>query len=426
MFIDRARILVASGDGGNGMSSFRREKYVPRGGPSGGDGGKGGDVILQATSQANTLVDFRYRRVFRADRGEHGKSSNKFGKNAEDLIIEVPCGTVVTTDDGKTLLADLLHDGQRYVAAKGGRGGRGNAKFSTSANRAPTFSENGEPGQEMWLRLELKILADVGLIGYPSVGKSSLIRKVSGAKPEVAAYHFTTLNPVLGVVRLHDAHEFVMADIPGLIEGASQGIGLGHNFLRHIERTKLLVHVVDVAGTEGRNPSEDVDVINTELSLYSEQLTQKKQLIAANKTDMLTDPEQLQRFIDDMNGKGLPVYPISTLTGEGIPVLLEAIWKELETLALQADTEDTVLEPIVYDEVPVPDFTVSRTDDAAFVLHGARIEKLVAMTRFDDEQSLLRFQKIWRHMELDQLLQEHGIKEGDTVRIGGIEFEYKE
>ncbi len=426
MFIDRARIMVASGDGGNGMSSFRREKYVPRGGPSGGDGGKGGDVVLVATSQVNTLVDFRYRRVFRAERGEHGKSSNKFGKNAQDLLIQVPCGTVVMTDDGTTLLADLLHDGQRYVVAKGGRGGRGNAKFSTSANRAPTFSENGEPGQELWIRLELKVLADVGLIGYPSVGKSSFIRKVSAAKPEVAAYHFTTLNPVLGVVRLHDEYEFVMADIPGLIKGASQGVGLGHNFLRHIERTKLLVHVVDVAATEGRDPVEDVDIINTELSLYSEQLTHKKQLIAANKTDMLTDASVLARFTEAMTQKGLTVYPISTLTGEGIPTLLEAIHEELLALAQTVEEVEPSVEPIVYDEVPVPDFTVSRTDDAAFVLSGARIEKLVAMTRFDDEQSLLRFQKIWRHMELDRLLQEHGIKEGDTVRIGGIEFEYKE
>ncbi len=426
MFIDKARILIASGDGGNGMSSFRREKYVPRGGPSGGDGGKGGDVILEATSQVNTLVDFRYRRVFRADRGEHGKSSNKFGKNAEDLIIQVPCGTMVMTDDGKTVLADLLHHGQRYIVAKGGRGGRGNAKFSTSANRAPTFAENGEPGEEMWLRLELKVLADVGLIGYPSVGKSSLIRKVSGAKPEVAAYHFTTLNPVLGVVRLHGEDEFIMADIPGLIEGASQGVGLGHNFLRHIERTKILVHVVDVAGTEGRNPVDDVGVINTELALYSDLLPRKKQLIAANKIDLLLDTTTLEDFIAKMRQQGLTVYPISTQTGEGISDLLEAIWKELVNIQPSESPTETASDAIVYEDVPTPDFLVTRGDDAAFVISGPRIEKLVAMTQFDDEQSLLRFQKIWRHMELDQLLREYGIKEGDTVRIAGIEFEYKE
>ncbi len=423
MFIDRARILVNSGTGGNGMSSFRREKYVPKGGPSGGDGGRGGDVILIADAEQNTLINFRYRRIFKASHGEHGKSSNKFGKNADDLYIKVPCGTVVYDDESGRILADLVHDKQEYIALKGGRGGRGNAKFASSSNRAPTFAERGEPGEEKWLRLELKILADVGLIGYPNVGKSSLTRKVSGARPEVASYHFTTLNPSLGVVRLDHEREFVMADIPGLIEGASQGVGLGHNFLRHIERTKLLVHVVDVSGSEARDPVEDVDIINTELSLYSEILPKKFQIIAANKIDLLQDKDYLTVFTEEMKSRNLDVYPICTLNGEGIEHLMQRIWDELQEI------EDSGLEyptEIIYEDEVKPEFTVTRSDDAAFILHGNRIEKLVAMTNFDDEQSLLRFQKIWKHMDLDKLLQEKGIKTGDTVRIGEMEFEYKE
>lgn len=426
MFIDRARILVQSGNGGNGMSSFRREKYVPKGGPSGGDGGKGGDVVLVATSQANTLIDFRYRRIFKADSGEHGKSSKKFGRNAENLYISVPLGTVVYEDETGTMLADLIHDGQEFVVLKGGRGGRGNAKFMTSANRAPTFAEKGEPGEEKWLRLELKVLADVGLIGYPSVGKSSLIRKVSAARPEVAAYHFTTLTPSLGVVSLGEGREFVMADIPGLIEGASEGVGLGHHFLRHVERTKMLVHVVDVAGSEGRDPIDDVEIINTELGLYSDVLPQKKQIIAANKIDLLSDSEQLERFTKAMAEQGRDVYPICTLSGEGIPALLQRIWTELEEIKAAEAEVEIVTPELVYEEEPEPDFVVQRSDDAAFVLSGKRIEKLVAMTNFDDEQSLLRFQKIWKHMELDDFLRSKGISDGDTVRIGELEFEYKD
>lgn len=426
MFIDRARILVSSGNGGNGMSSFRREKYVPKGGPSGGDGGKGGDVVLQADAQINTLVDFRYRRIFKAPHGEHGKSGNKFGKNAENLYIKVPLGTVVLDDETGATLADLVYDGQEFTVLKGGRGGRGNAKFSTSSNRAPTFAEKGEPGAERWLRLELKVLADVGLIGYPSVGKSSLIRKVSGARPEVAAYHFTTLTPSLGVVTLDAGREFIMADIPGLIKGASQGAGLGHQFLKHIERTKVLVHVVDVAGSEGRDPIDDVEIINTELQLYSDVLSQKPQIIAANKVDILQDKDRLSKFETAMVKKELPVFPICALTGEGIPALLERVWQELERLKESGEDAGSVITEVVYEEKPEPEFVVTRADDAAFILSGKRIEKLVAMTNFDDEQSLLRFQKIWKLMELDKLLQNKGIKTGDTVRIGEMEFNYEE
>ena len=286
MFIDRARILVKAGDGGNGMSSFRREKYVPQGGPNGGDGGKGADIILKADRNINTLVDFRYKRQFKGDTGGAGQSANKHGRGAENLIVSVPLGTTITDEESGKLMADLVEDGQTYMVAKGGRGGRGNARFQTSANRVPTFAEKGEPGEERWLNLELKVLADVGLLGYPSVGKSSIIRKVSSAKPEVAAYHFTTLTPVLGVVSAAPGKSFVMADIPGLIEGASEGVGLGHSFLRHVERSNILLHVLDVSGLEGRDPIEDFHKINEELAKYSEKLSKKKQLIVLNKTDL--------------------------------------------------------------------------------------------------------------------------------------------
>lgn len=295
MFIDRARILVKAGDGGNGMSSFRREKYVPQGGPNGGDGGKGADIILKADRNINTLVDFRYKRQFKGDTGGAGQSANKHGRGAENLIVSVPLGTTVTDEESGKLMADLIEDGQTYMVAKGGRGGRGNARFQNSANRVPTFAEKGEPGEERWLNLELKVLADVGLLGYPSVGKSSIIRKVSSAKPEVAAYHFTTLTPVLGVVSVAPGKSFVMADIPGLIEGASEGIGLGHSFLRHVERSNILLHVLDVSGLEGRDPIEDFHKINEELAKYSEKLSKKKQLIVLNKTDLLQDEETLPR-----------------------------------------------------------------------------------------------------------------------------------
>lgn len=426
MFIDRARILIESGSGGNGMSSFRREKYVPKGGPSGGDGGHGGAVILRATRNMNTLIDFRYRRIFKAKPGENGQSSNKFGKDANDLYIDVPLGTSVYDDESDKLLADLVADGEEYVALKGGRGGRGNARFATSANRAPKFAEQGEPGRERWLRLELKVLADVGIIGYPSVGKSSLIRKVSAAKPEVAAYPFTTLTPSLGVVRLDEERQFVMADIPGLIEGASKGVGLGHQFLRHVERSKVLLHMVDITGSEGRDPLEDVEIINTELALYSDLLPQKRQLIVANKIDALSDVEALRIFTKIQTEKGREVFPISTVTGEGIPALLQRTWEVLQEVAMEPKEEPSVIDETIYDETPQPDFMVTRGDDAAYELHGRRIERLVGMTNFDDDYSVLRFQKIWRYMELDEFLREQGVKQGDTVRIGEVEFTFEE
>lgn len=421
MFIDRARIFVQSGKGGDGMSSFRHEKFVPKGGPNGGDGGQGGNVVLVADRNVNTLVDFRFRRLFKAKPGGKGEGSNKYGRNAEDLLITVPLGTIVKDEETGQVIADLSRDGQRAIVAKGGRGGRGNWHFRTSANRTPTFAERGEPGEERWLRLELKVLADVGLLGYPSVGKSSILRKVSAAQPEVAAYHFTTLNPILGVVNLPDHRSFVMADIPGLIDGASEGVGLGHDFLRHIERTKILIHVVDVSGIEGRDPIEDYEKISAELAKYSEKLARKRQVVAANKIDLLGDSDNLERLMDYMTAHGVEVYPICAMTGEGMDKLLERVWTMLEEYV---EEPDETTEEVVYKAQNKPDFEVKRDDDGAFVITGARIENLVAMTNFDDDQSLRRFQRIWRYMELDKLLQEHGIQDGNTVRIYSMEFEY--
>lgn len=421
MFIDRARIFVQSGKGGDGMSSFRHEKFVPKGGPNGGDGGQGGNVVLVADRNVNTLVDFRFRRLFKAKPGGKGEGSNKYGRNAEDLLITVPLGTIVKDEETGQVMADLSRDGQRAIVAKGGRGGRGNWHFRTSANRTPTFAERGEPGEERWLRLELKVLADVGLLGYPSVGKSSILHKVSAAQPEVAAYHFTTLNPILGVVNLPDHRSFVMADIPGLIDGASEGVGLGHDFLRHIERTKILIHVVDVSGIEGRDPIEDYEKINAELAKYSEKLARKRQVVAANKIDLLGDSDNLERLMDYMTAHGVEVYPICAMTGEGMDKLLERVWTMLEEYV---EEPDETTEEVVYKAQNKPDFEVKRDDDGAFVITGARIENLVAMTNFDDDQSLRRFQRIWRYMELDKLLQEHGIQDGNTVRIYSMEFEY--
>ena len=423
MFIDRARIFVQSGKGGDGMSSFRREKFVPKGGPDGGDGGHGGNVVLVADRNVNTLVDFRFRRLFKAKPGGKGQGANCYGRNAEDLLITVPLGTIVKDEESGQIIADLSHDGQQAIVAKGGRGGRGNWHFRSSSNRTPTFAERGEPGEERWLRLELKVLADIGLLGYPSVGKSSILRKVSAAQPEVAAYHFTTLNPILGVVDLSDHRSFVMADIPGLIEGASEGVGLGHDFLRHIERTKILVHVLDVSGMEGRDPIEDYEKINEELRKYSEKLSRKKQVIAANKIDMLGDSDNLERLQTYMDERGQEVYPICAMTGEGLEVLLERLWDLLETYV---EEPEEIAEEVVYKAQDKPDFEVKRADDGAFVVTGPRIENLVAMTNFDDDQSLRRFQRIWRYMELDKLLKEKGICDGNTVRICEMEFEYHE
>lgn len=421
MFIDRARIMIKAGNGGNGMSSFRREKYVPRGGPSGGDGGRGGHVIFVADENLNTLVDFRHKRKFVSKNGENGQSSNKHGAKADDLYIKVPVGTIIKEEETENTLADLKEDGQTAILALGGRGGRGNARFSNSVNRAPTFAEKGEPGEEYNLQLELKLLADVGLVGYPSVGKSSLLARVSAAKPEIAAYPFTTLSPVLGVVSLGDERSFVLADIPGLIEGAHAGKGLGHEFLRHIERTRVLIHVVDLAGVDGRSPQEDFYAINKELLEYNSKLGKRPQIIAGNKMDLPEAQENLKEFTKLMEKENLPFYPISTVTGEGVKPLLEKAYEYLQLPPEEAEEEDFKLYEV---QVPDTDFTVSREDDGGFRVKGKAIERLVAMTYFENEEALRRFQRILRKNGIDDTLREKGIKAGDYVRIGNMEFEF--
>lgn len=422
MFIDRAKIYVKGGNGGNGMSSFRREKFVPKGGPSGGDGGRGGDVILVVDANINTLMDFRYKRKFVADNGVNGQTSNMHGRGAEPLYIKVPPGTIVKDELTGEIVADLTEIGQEAVVAKGGRGGRGNARFVTSVHRAPTFAEKGEPGSECNLMLEMKLLADVGLVGYPSVGKSSIISRVSAAKPEIAAYHFTTLTPVLGVVSVGEGQNFVLADIPGLIEGAHEGVGLGHDFLRHIERTKVIIHVLDVSGLEGRNPIEDYEKINNELSLYSERLVKRPQIVAANKMDLPESQANYEKVAAYLAKLGREIYPISAATGEGLTQLMQRAMQLLdEYMEEPEETTDTK----VYEAAPAEEFVIRRDDDGAYVVEGKDIERLVAMINFDNDEGVRRFQLIWRRLGIEEALRSKGIQEGDTVRIRDMEFEFK-
>ena len=421
MFIDKARIYVEAGNGGDGMSSFRREKFVEKGGPNGGNGGRGGNVILRADNSLNTLIDFRYKRKFIAKRGDKGGISNMTGHRGEDVIIKVPLGTVVRDDETNIMIADLTEDGQEFVAAKGGRGGKGNACYATSTKRAPTFAEKGEPGTKGWLRLELKLLADVGLVGYPSVGKSSIISRVSAARPEIAAYHFTTLTPVLGVVRLNEEQSFVLADIPGLIEGASEGVGLGHDFLRHIERTKVLLHVVDVSGCEGRDPIEDFEKINHELEAYSAKLARRKQLVVANKMDLPDSEDNFVILKEYVEAKGYEIMPVSAATGEGLQDLMWKAWEMSRQYVAEPEEEIGVI-----DEGDPDSFEIIRgAEDADFEVKGKNIERLVAMTNFDNEEALYRFQLIWKRLKIEEALLEAGIQEGQTVRILDMVFNYQ-
>ncbi|ARU63269.1 GTPase ObgE [Tumebacillus avium] len=428
MFVDTARVYVKGGDGGNGIVSFRREKYVPEGGPAGGDGGKGGDVVLVVDEGLRTLLDFKYKRHFKAERGEYGKTSNKHGSNAENMYIKVPPGTVITDADSNEFLGELIEHGQRLVIARGGRGGRGNSRFATMYNKAPEIAEKGEPGQERYINLELKLLADVGLLGLPSVGKSTLISTVSAAKPKIAAYHFTTITPNLGVVDAGDGRTFVMADLPGLIEGASQGSGLGHQFLRHIERTRVIVHVVDMGGTEGRDPYEDFVTINRELELYNDRLAARPMLIAANKMDVPEAEENLQKFREQV-GDNYPIFPISGVTREGLRELVYAVADALDA-ALQLDTqleevEETPDRKIYRLEDDADKFWITRDNDA-YVVNGEWIEKLCVMTNFTQYDSVKRFQRIMKQKGVDSALRKKGAVEGDTIRIGEYEFDFAE
>lgn len=420
MFIDHTSIHVKAGDGGNGAVSFHTEKYVPNGGPDGGDGGRGGDIIFVAKGGMSTLRDIRYRRKYVAESGEKGGTRNRTGKSGDALRIRVPVGTILREAETGRIFADLSRDGEEVVVARGGRPGKGNTHFATSIRQAPQFARAGEPGEEWDIEVELKLLADVGLVGMPNVGKSTLLSVVSAARPKIANYHFTTLEPSLGVVSI-DETEFVMADIPGLIEGAHEGAGLGLDFLRHVERTKMLLHVIDVSGSEGRDPIEDFEQINQELTLFNPELAGRPQVVAANKSD-LTDETAVERVRTALADRGIAFFPISAVTGEGLKPLLRHIARMLP------DLPDTILyEPDAF--LPaIPEgtgelYTIQREDDI-YRVTGQWIEQLVASTNFDNVDSLGYFQRLIRRKGIIDALESAGVQEGDTVDLGGFEFEY--
>ncbi len=422
MFVDEVKINVKAGDGGNGMVAFRREKYVSKGGPAGGDGGHGGDIIFEVDEGLHTLLDFRYNRHFKAKRGENGMSKGKHGKNAENLIIYVPPGSVIYDIVANEMIADLVTHRQQAIIAKGGRGGRGNIRFATSRNSAPNISENGEPGEEKEIRVELKMMADVGLVGFPSVGKSTIISAVSAARPKIASYHFTTLSPQLGLVAIDNHQNFVMADLPGLIEGAHEGSGLGHQFLRHIERTRIIVHVIDMASVEGRDPYDDYVTINQELEKFGKKLKNKQQIIAANKMDMPDAKENLTRFIEKLP-QDIHVYPISALTKTGLNDLVFAIAKLLDSIP----KDERAIEDIVIHEPESTDlFTISRLDDGSFQLFGQQLEKMFKMANLQSDEGIQRFSRQLRRLGVDEALRKKGAKDGDTVHLLDFEFEFIE
>ncbi|MDR5602109.1 GTPase ObgE [Staphylococcus coagulans] len=429
MFVDQVKISLKAGDGGNGITAYRREKYVPFGGPAGGDGGRGASVVFQVDEGLRTLMDFRYQRHFKAKKGENGQSSNMHGKNAEDLVLKVPPGTIVKDVETEQTLADLVEHGQSAVIAKGGRGGRGNSRFATPKNPAPDFSENGEPGEEIEVTLELKLLADVGLVGFPSVGKSTLLSIVSKAKPKIGAYHFTTIQPNLGVVVTPDQRSFVMADLPGLIEGASEGVGLGHQFLRHVERTKVIVHVIDMSGLEGRDPYEDYTIINQELKAYAQRLEERPQIIVANKMDIPEAHDQLEQFKKKLN-QPVKIIPISSYTRENIDQLLYEIANTLDKVKdvdFSETEEDIGVNRVVYKHTPSQDqVKITRDDDGAYVVSGNAIERMFKMTDFNSDPAVRRFARQMRSMGIDDALRERGAENGDIVRILGGEFEFVE
>ena len=422
MFVDEVVIKVIAGNGGDGCTSFRREKYIPNGGPNGGNGGKGASIIFKVDEGLKTLLDLKYQKEIKGKKGENGKGSNMNGKNATDVIIKVPLGTVVKDTDTNLIIADLTKKNDEVVVAQGGRGGRGNTAFKTHSNTAPNFSENGEPGEEKTLKIELKLLADVGLVGLPSVGKSTLLSKISAAKPKIASYHFTTLVPNLGVVKTRDNRSFVVADLPGLIEGAATGAGLGDKFLRHIERTKLIVHIVDMSGIEGRDPYEDYLTIRNELKEYSDKLSKKEEIIVANKMDMPDSIENLKEFKKKVDKE---VLEISGLTGQGIEDLLITIANKLEEIEeVNLYEEDEIESHILYKFKEEQPFTIEKEDDK-YVIHSEKIEKIFKMTKFTDE-GMRRFSNKLRRMGVDEELQKMGIEEGDIVKILDFEFEYTE
>ena len=424
MFIDYAKIIISSGKGGNGAITFRREKYIANGGPDGGDGGKGGNVYFKVDTGLNTLIDFRYKKKYMAKDGMPGSGNRCNGKKGEDIYIKVPQGTVIKDEETGKVLADLSEVGQVECILKGGNGGKGNVHFATSTRQIPNFAETGEPGTEKTVILELKLIADVGLLGYPNVGKSTILSRMTLATPKIADYHFTTLEPNLGVVKLDNGESFVMADIPGLIEGASEGVGLGLKFLRHIERTRLLLHVIDVAGTEGRDPVEDFQKINNELKKYSEKLSKKMQIIAANKIDVMQNEENYQKLEKVAKENGYEIYKISAVTGEGLKEMFSRISSKLKEIP-KTELEETN-EVAYYTLENEEDAWSIKKDGNKFVVYGKEIETLMRRINFSDYESFAYFHLMLKKMGVDAKLKNMGIKEGDIVKIFDWEFEYED
>lgn len=424
MVIDYVKIKVKAGNGGNGIVSFRREKYVANGGPDGGDGGRGGNVILKVDPSVNTLLDFRYKKEFKAQDGKNGEGARRSGKSGQDLYISVPKGTIVKDIDKGSIVADLSNDGQEFIIAKGGKGGRGNQHFATPTRQVPNFAEAGKQTKEKNIELELKMLADVGLIGFPNVGKSTIISIVSSAKPKIANYHFTTLEPALGVVKPKHGDPFVMADIPGIIEGASQGVGLGIKFLKHIERTRLLLHVIDITGQEGRNPTEDFFKINEELKNYSEKLASKKQIVVANKMDSLSDNSLLEELENVCKDKNLKLFKISAATNQGLDELIEYLSNELKNIP----KEDIVTIDDTYeqDEILEQEWNVEKIKDDYYLVTGAPIERLMSKVNVFDIESRQYMQRVLNNMGVMEKLKELGLKDGDVIDILGYQMEYSE
>ncbi len=426
MFVDYAKIIIKSGDGGNGAATFRREKYVAAGGPDGGDGGKGGDVYFEVDPNANTLIDFRFTKKFKAENGQNGSGGHKYGKSGQDIVVKVPVGTIVKDAETGKVIVDMSKDGQKELILKGGRGGKGNSHFATSTRQAPRFAIDGEPGKEKEIILELKLLADVGLVGFPNVGKSTILSRVTKATPKIADYHFTTIDPNLGVVKTQHGDSFVLADIPGIIEGASEGIGLGIQFLRHVERTRLLLHVLDVAGTEGRNPVDDFNKINEELKKYSEKLATRKQIIVANKIDSMQDDENYIALEKLAKENDMEIFKISAVTGEGINELFNHVAEMIKTLPKEEIVEAD--DRIVYtlDDEEEEQFKIEMIKPGEFIVTGPAAQRLMGRVNIGDNESYAYMEKMLKKIGITQALKDKGVKEGDTVKILEWEFEWYE
>ena len=424
MFVDYAKIIIKSGDGGNGAATFRREKYVAAGGPDGGDGGRGGDVYFEVDPNANTLIDFRFTKKFKAENGQNGSGGHKFGKSGQDIIVKVPVGTIVKDAETGKVIVDMSKEGQKELILKGGRGGKGNSHFATSTRQAPRFAIDGEPGKEKEIILELKLLADVGLVGFPNVGKSTILSRVTKATPKIADYHFTTIDPNLGVVKTEYGDSFVLADIPGIIEGASEGIGLGTQFLRHVERTRLLLHVLDIAGTEGRNPVDDFNKINEELKKYSEKLATRKQIIVANKIDSMQDTENMSNIEKIAKENNIELFKISAVTGEGLNELFNHVAKVIKTLPKEElfEAEDRMVYTLEDDK---DEFTVTRINDE-YIVEGPAAERLMGRVNIGDNESFAYLEKMLKKLGIEEELKRKGVKEGNTVKILEWEFEWYE